>query len=228
MLVGSSLTTAEVDSVQLEASRRLAAVYARVATTRPVLERVIDRAGLNITTEDLGERLTVTTLQEPSIITLTAAMSDPDTAAVVVNSIVDELLSLTPDSTDQTTQDFIVRQLTVIEGEIESLIGELETLSGLPTLTAAQLQRRADLQLRLTELQSAYALLTNQSRPAGNTLTILEEGVADPIPTAPRPQQNGLIAAFLGLVMALIAAVLRDHGNDAEHATDDVDDKRGA
>ena len=49
VIVGQSLSGLNPDYNQLLASQRLSATYARVATTQPVLERVIDRLDLDMT-----------------------------------------------------------------------------------------------------------------------------------------------------------------------------------
>jgi receptor protein-tyrosine kinase len=227
VLVGSDLSSTDADTGEMDASRRLSETYARVATTRPVLQRVLDESGLEMTTDDLAERVAVTTIQEPSVITITAEMGDPRLAADVVNLIVAELLEITPNSTDVGADDFVARQLAVVEGEIAAILGELEALADVTTPTPAQVQRRDDLQLRLAELQGTYAILRNSTRPANNTLTILEEGVPNPDAISPRPLQNAVIAGFLGLLLALIAAILRDHLDDRVRSADDVEEATG-
>ena len=115
VLVGSDLSSADADTGEMDASRRLSETYARVATTRPLLGRVIDELGLDLTTDELQELITVTTLEEPSVITVEAEMESPELAASVVNLIVDELLEITPSTTDLGAKDFIARQLVVVQ-----------------------------------------------------------------------------------------------------------------
>lgn len=68
--------------------------YARVATTSVVLQPVIDRLGLDETSGDLAERLSVSPHTGTSIIQVTAEDDDADEAAVLANSVAASLTAV--------------------------------------------------------------------------------------------------------------------------------------
>ena len=55
LIVGQSLTGVNPDYTQLLVSQRLSTTYAAVATTRPILEAVIEELGLDVTPDELRE-----------------------------------------------------------------------------------------------------------------------------------------------------------------------------
>src|SRR3974377_963606 len=61
LIVGQSLSSVNPDYNQLLASQRLSTTYASVVTTRPVLEAVISKLGLNTTPDDLRPRVVADT-----------------------------------------------------------------------------------------------------------------------------------------------------------------------
>jgi polysaccharide biosynthesis transport protein len=91
ILVGS-LTDTSTD--QLAAYRQLAQTYVEVATSDPVLERVITKLKLSVDPRDLAERLDVRTPAGQPILRIKASGTSPAAAADLANAVAEEIKSL--------------------------------------------------------------------------------------------------------------------------------------
>jgi capsular polysaccharide biosynthesis protein len=93
LLVGASLGS-EPDYDRLTAFQVLARTYAEIATTRPVLERVIADVGVEETPEDLRKRVEARAIRDVNFVTVTARDGDANRAQAIANAVADELLQL--------------------------------------------------------------------------------------------------------------------------------------
>jgi succinoglycan biosynthesis transport protein ExoP len=91
VLVGS-LTETDVD--QLGAYQQLAQTYAELATTTPVLARVVDELGLNGDLRALAERIDVRAPTEQPIVRVLARGPSPVAAQQLANSLAGEIIEL--------------------------------------------------------------------------------------------------------------------------------------
>ena len=91
ILVGS-LTDTSTD--QLAAYRQLAQTYVEVATSDPVLERVITKLELSTDPRDLAEQLDVRTPAGQPILRIKASGASPAGAADLANAVAEEIKSL--------------------------------------------------------------------------------------------------------------------------------------
>lgn len=81
-----STSTSITSVTDLQLSTQLTADYQKLATTRTVLNDVIDRSGLDISYGDLVDRVSVENPSETHMLTLTVTDPDPATAAELSNA----------------------------------------------------------------------------------------------------------------------------------------------
>ena len=91
LFVGS-LTNANYD--QGLAYQQLAQTYGQLATTTPVLQKVIAALYLNDDPENLQRRIDVRTPTGQSFLRITASASSPDAAAALANAVADQVTAL--------------------------------------------------------------------------------------------------------------------------------------
>jgi len=226
VLVGPALTANDANATQIEAARRVSLVYVQVAGSRPLLERVANELELELSAEVLRTLVTVTTPQEPPIITVSALADDPKLAAALANEVVQQLRDVAPTvgGAGEQAQQFIERQVEALELEIETLIPQVEALANRPARTTAQDARLAELQTRLASLRATYAALVTASSPASsNQLTVIEEAVPSQAPLPRGRAQSVMFAGLLGLVLALSLAFLVEHLDDKVRAPEDAE-----
>ena len=230
LIVGQSLTAVDPDIDQLMASQRLSQTYAAVAAMRPTLQRVIESLGLPLTPNELRGKVSAAALRESTLIEIRASDVDPVVAATIANAIADELIAASPAIQGQNAdnQAFIDRQLTAIQLQIAQIQDETDLLASLSTRTSAQDQQLETLQSRITQLRSAYAsLLGSSSNSAANLLTLADPAVPPEAPSSPRVLLNTLLAALVGLLLAVGIAFLVEYLDDTLKSPDDVAEVAG-
>ncbi len=216
LIVGGALNQSNVDISGLQASQAVSATYARIATTRPVLDAVIKKLNLRTTAEELLKSVTAITGSD-STLAITARDGDPARAADIANSIVDELIADLPALSGQSAEirASVTAYLKATQDQITAAQAQAVNLANVQNRTAAQDAQLVALQDQLVNLRATYAsLLAYLSAGATNLLSVIEPAVAPDIPISPRPAINTIIAAILGLLIAgavvLIAAYLDD------------------
>ena len=208
LIVGTSLSGSPGYN-ELLVSEQLSATYASVATTRPVLVRVIDRLRLTETAEQLQQRMSADAVEDSTLLTITASDADPDQAAALVNALVDELIASSPAGENPLTDipQSVDEQLAAIRTEIEDAEASIEPLINAATRSATQETDLRRLQERLITLRDTYAtLIPFSTSNAPNLLTVVQPAIAAQSPASPRPLLNSMLAAMAGfLVVAAIA-----------------------
>lgn len=224
--VGQSLSAVNPDYSALLASQRLSQTYADVATTRPILEKVIAKVGLGITADELFKRVSADALRDSTLIRVVATDGDPNRAAAIANAIADELIAASPGIQGRAgeVQKFVDAELRSLQSQIESTQGDVTRLSGLPARSASEEQDLQSAQSRLVTLRSTYAtLLSTSSNSSSNLLTQIEPAVPPQQAASPRPLLNTILAAMLGLLIAMGIVFLIEYLDDTVKSAEDVD-----
>ena len=225
LIVGQSLSAVNPDYNALLASQRLSQTYADVATTGTDPGQGHLEA-LGTTPDELLKRLSADALRDSTLIKIVARDSDPNRAAAIANAVADELIAASPaiQGRAQDAQNFIDAELRSIQSQIESSQAEVSRLSGLPARSASQEQDLQTAQNRLVTLRSTYAtLLASSSNSSSNLLSVVEPAKAPLQPASPRPLLNTVLAAILGLLVALGIAFLIEYLDDTVKSAEDVE-----
>lgn len=96
LLVGQALTRDSPNYDQLLASQRLSQTYAQLATTRPIVIRVIERLRLEETPDDLTASVTSLAAIDSLFVSITARSDDAARASEIANAFADELIDASP------------------------------------------------------------------------------------------------------------------------------------
>ncbi len=227
LIVGQGLSATNPVLSQLQASQNLSQTYADVATTRPILDKVSAKLNLGLTAEELRAKVKANAPTNSTLIAITASDGDPATAAAIANAVADGLIAASPAIQGQQgdSQAFVAKSLLDIQGQIDAVQGDADRLTGLPVRTAAEDQQLATLQSQLITLRSSYAtLLQLSSNSASNLLTVVEPAVPPVNPSSPRPLLNTLLAALVGLLIALGIAFTVEYLDDTVKSSADVEE----
>jgi len=230
LIVGQSLSTASPDYNQLLVSQRLSSTYALVATKRPILDSVIKQLGLDLTSDQLAGRVRADDPTGSTLLTISAQDSDPDRASAIANALAEQLIAASPAIQGRQAEFLasIDADLRATQTEIDSIQGRIDALMGLTNPTAVQRAELATLEGRLVSLRSTYAaLLPFSSSNASNLLSVVEPAVAPTGPVSPRPLLNTLLAAILGLLIAVGIAFMYERLDDAIKDADAVQEVTG-
>lgn len=230
LVVGQSLSGVNPDYTQLLASQRLSGTYAAVATTQSTLSKVIGELRLDTTPDELAKQVTADSPTDSSLLMITAEDSDPARTAAIANAVAEELLATSPAIQGRTSelQASIDASLAATQAQMRATQARVEALSALDTLTSAQQAELATLEDRLASLRATYAtLLAYSSANASNIITIIDPAVVPTSPVAPRPLLNTLLAAVLGLMIAVGIIAAAEYLGDAVKDPEDVESVTG-
>ena len=203
LIVGQSLTGLGTDYSQLLVSQRLSTTYATVATTRPLLDKVIASLTLDGTADDLAKRVRADAPLDSTLLSIAAQDADPQRAAAIANALAAELVAASPavQGRQYDLQRSVDEDLQATQDQIRSIQARVEVLSGLADRTAAQETELSTLESRLVTLRSTYStLLAFVSTSAPNVLSVVQPAVAPSTPISPKPLLNAMLAAVVGLL----------------------------
>jgi capsular exopolysaccharide synthesis family protein len=226
LIVGQGIEAANPDLNQLLASQRLSQTYAELATTSPLLQQVISKNGLGITPEEFRKRIDATAPRDSTLVHLTVRDEDPNRAAALANSLAAAMVAASPAiaGRDSQTQHFIDTDLAAIQADIQETQGEIQRLTALPYRSAGDDQELQTLQARIVILRQTYATMLGFSSNSGaNLLTVVDPASPPETAASPRVLLNTIIAAVVGLLLALGIAFLLESLDDTVKSPDDVE-----
>ena len=230
LIVGQSLQSTSPDVNQLLASMRLSQTYADIVTTGPLLARVIEREGLDTTPDKLRKLVKADALRDSTLLTITVTDPDPIRVSAIANTIADELIAASPaiSGRDSEVQRFIDRDLAAAQKQIETTQAQIERILGFQTRTSTQEDQLQLLQGRLVNMRQSYAtLLQNSSTSGSNLLTVVDPASPAVEPSSPRILLNALLAAIVGLMLAIGVAFLVEYLDDTMKSPEEVEAATG-
>ena len=225
LVVGQSLSAVNPDYTQVLVSQSLSTTYATVATTRPILEKVITELGLAMTSDELAKDVRADAPASSTLLTIAAQDADPARAAAVANALAEQLIAASPAvrGPQAVFQASIDQQLKVTQDQIGTTQAQVDALSALANRTTSQDADLATLEGRLVSLRATQAsLLSLSASQASSLLTVIEPAVAPVSPISPRPLLNTFLAAVLGLLIAIGIAFGVEYLDDSVKDADSV------
>ena len=223
LIVGPGIDSPNPDLNDLRTGGQLMQTYAELATTRPVLESVIQELNLDLSPDDLKRKIKVKTDTETQILNIRVTDADPQLTADIANAVAESLVGMSPSGTDGPEDQIkqqIQKQAIKLEEDIrssEALLAELEAKLQTTTIPAEErliLEQIAQERGRLTEARRTLATLyqTIQSSYT-NQVKIIERAVtAEPVDANLR--LTVLLAGMFGLMLALGIAFLFEYLDD--------------
>ncbi len=226
LIVGQSLSSTNLSSDQLLASQRLSQTYTTIATTRPILQGVIDSLKLGVTVDDLRPRVSASAAQDSTLLTISVEDSNPERAADIANAIGNALIAASPTVQGQRTeaQQFVDQQLKATQQQIETTQTQITGLSGIQNRTPDQDTQLQQLNTQLAGLRNAYAtLLASSTNSSANQVSIVDPAVASSGPAAPKLVTNTLLGILVGLLLAIAISFLIEYLDDTVKTAQDVE-----
>jgi polysaccharide biosynthesis transport protein len=231
LMVGDTLSTSNTDYNDLLASQRLSKTYASLATTRPLLERVIAKLNLQTTPDELLKKVRAAAALDSTLLTVTAQDGDATRAAAIANAMAQELISSSPDVQGGAQQDFresVQRELDGTQALVASTQTQVDQLAAKQNRTPEEDATLNDLQDRLATLRQTYAsLLAFLTNSGSNVLSVIEPAVAPEIAVSPRPLFTLVLGVLIGLMIAVAVVFVVEYLDDTVKTADDVQDLVG-
>ncbi len=212
-------------------SERLARTYAKLLTTRPVLERTLKELGLEgqISIEELKERISVQPVRDTTLIQLGVEDTDPERAIALANKLPEvfarynEQIQL---SRFQESKRSLEQQLKRLEEELSRAQRQLANLKSDAASDPADITR---LETQITTLQASYANLLKQYEEIrlAEAQSVDNIIISEPATTAekvrPRTLLNTLLAAIVGLMLGIGAVFLKEYLDDTIKTPDEIE-----
>ena len=203
-------------------SERLARTYASLLTSRPVLEETARRLGVDLKT--LQGTVSVTPVRETQLLEIKVQGSDPDLVAQVANTLPQVFI----DRNRELQLGRVSESKANLEKEISNVEADLARTQTTLNATTDDTQQ-ARLEASLAQYRSTYSTLVASYQQvklaeaqATNNLVVAESAEVPQTPIRPRPLVTGLLAAIVGVLVAIGAAYVIEYLDDTVKTPDDV------
>jgi len=226
LLVGRSIANPNPSQSDLYLASQLAGTYADIANREPVQNATKKALGLTWLPEYLARAVA-----NSQFIEIVVKDINPVRAQAVANELANQLIlsSPTSDSQEQERQDFINKQLILLQSqiletqdEVTKLKEQLGSLNSARQIADTQTQITA-LQTKLTTLQGNYAaLLSSTKQGATNTLSVVVPAELPVTPIGPIKAFSILLSSAIGFVLAAGAAYLLEYLDDTIKSSEEL------
>ena len=228
LLIGEAPTGSADDYSVLRANERLALTYAELMTKDPVLDAVIQRLGLGLSTEGLASSIKVRPVANTQLIQAKVQEYDPERAALIANTLASvfvEQNQASQVSRYAQIKSNLETQLGEVDSQIKDTAASLDQLPDAPetalerdrleTFLAQYRQTYASLLLKYEEVRMAEA----QSTP---NLEIVQAARPPSWPVSPNVPLSTALGGLFGLVFGVLVAFVFEMLNDSLRDPDDV------
>ncbi len=203
-------------------SERLARTYANLLVSRPVLEETAARLG--IPAAELEKGITVTPVRDTQLLTI--KVDGPDNALIA--DIANTLPLVFIEQNRELQIGRVSESRANLEAEIDNTQADIvRTTEALKEVTDDA--ERTSLETSLAQYRSTYSTLVATYQQAKlseaqsiNNIVVAEPAVASTKPIRPRTGTNTVLAAIVGMMLALGAAFLIEYLDDTVKTPDDV------
>lgn len=235
LLVGQSLRATNLSSGDIQIGQHLAVTYAAVGRRQPVLEGTVDALGLDVTWQQLRNRVHIEPVEGTQLLEISVEAPSRAEARSIADEIAQQMILLSPSNAtspdEAEAQLFVGERLDSLRLRIENAQSRIEELEG----EVSRFDTAADMRTRQNEIDSLEQLITNWEsnyaqlltlREGDNTvnhLALVEPAEARPEPVRPRIWLNTILSGILGLGLALGGILLKEYTDDSIKSTEDLE-----
>jgi polysaccharide biosynthesis transport protein len=232
LLVGQGTQNTNLNSYDLYMGQQLAQTYAELVRREPVLKGVVESLSLNRPWQSLAGQVSARAVPNTQLVEVFVVDNDPYRAKVLADEIAQQLILQSPTSPNKVSQadaDFTKTQIADLKTKIQD--GQAEAKRLQQELDASNSARQIDslnsqislLDQRVSEWQNTYSsLLLSQGGASVAALSVLEEATIPSVPISPNVRMNVLLAAVIGLMLALAGAFLIEYLDDTIKLPEDA------
>jgi non-specific protein-tyrosine kinase len=224
ILISEGNSGQAADYSSLLTSERLASTYARIITTRPVLEMVIYRLGLPLTPNQLASMVTVTPVRDTQLIIITVDSTNPGLSGAVANAlylVFSEQIQETQSSRYSASKDSLKVQMTETENEIADLRQAISSANDPSEIDRLETRFNQYRQIYANLLMSYEQIRTAEAQALSNVVQ-LEKAVAPTNPIRPRTMQNILIGAIAGFFLSVGGIFVSEAFDDTVKSPEEI------
>ncbi len=232
LLVGQVFQNPNPQAAEFYTTQRLALTYSQIVSREPVMQATVDALGMNIPWQALAARVNAQVVAETQLLEIYVLDTDPQRAKITADEVAHQLIlksPTAPQGEQAAHRDFIASQLQDLEQKIkdtkESITKLQQDLALENSARAIQDTQNqiAALQGKINLWQQTYAqLLVFLQGGSTNFLSVVEPASVPMTPVGPRVMWNAMLAAALGLGLALGAVFLLEYLDDTIKTGEDV------
>ena len=200
-----------------------------VLASAPVAKRVIDDLGLSDSPSELLRSVEVTSVDETRVLSLEVTRTDAADAGAIADSFGESYLAARKEGAENQANASRVALSDEFSG-LQALLAEVETQLETvdDTERASLLAQRQGLLLQLTQLSSQISTLNTTGVGNIEGGEVLEPAVTPSNPASPRTLRLCLLGGFIGLLLGIGLAYVRDRYDDALRDERRLDEATGA
>lgn len=238
LMVGKITQKPDPNSADIYTGQQLAYTYTQLVRREPVLKGALQTLGLPLNWEGLANQVSASIVPQTQLIEISVVDSDPRRAKALADAIGQQLIEQSPAGTSNASNEqvvFIQDQLKDLKAKTEAGQTELTRLK--QELDAANSARQIqDLQnqvsildTKISDWQKTYSqLLVTLQGGDVNVLTVMEEAAVPTSPISPNTKLNVLLAAVIGLILAVVGVFVIEYLDDTVKNSDDIERAVGA
>lgn len=208
------------DYNSLLTSTRLATTYSQILTTRPMLEKVIQKLRIPTGVGDLKSNVTVKPARDTQLITVQVRDTDPTRAAQIANTLVDVFTAETQRmqaSRYVDSKENLSTQITLLDKQIQETDAAIAALGN----TAEDRAKRDRLAASLSQYRQSSANLLQSfeqvrlaEAQSSSNVVIVDPAQPANTPISPRIGLNTLLAILVGGIVAVGLVLLKEGLDD--------------
>jgi polysaccharide biosynthesis transport protein len=191
------------------------ATQVEVITSVPVAATVVHDLGLEETPETLLKSVTVASVSDTRVLTISVLRPQAGGAAAIANSFADAYLKYrTEQAAEQrraATQSYH-GSLTTIRRQLSNVSDQIETAG--PSEKPGLLAQQQALTIQYTQVSAELATLNSSELDALGGGQPLIPATIPTSPAQPRPLRSVLLGGIVGLLLGVGVAFIRDHFDD--------------
>ncbi len=240
LIVGPGVDSLNPDLDALRTGGKLLQTYAELATTRPVLQAVIDDNKLDTTPDRLKAQIKVTSNEETQILTIRAEDQDPSQAAAIANTVADILVRISPlgaDGRELQLNDQMRNQAAILEESISSTQARITQLEAdLMAATSAETQLpvggktaqkgAGGTEARIRQLEAELQAAANLRKQHLISNEILAESIASTEARITQLEADAIAAAGVDTQPLILDQIAQERGRLSELRQADVEAQR--
>ncbi|MBN1218844.1 MAG: polysaccharide biosynthesis tyrosine autokinase [Anaerolineae bacterium] len=234
LIVGQVMQQENPTGSDFATTEMLAESYASMAVRQPVLQATVDSLGLNMSWQELRGQVYAYSIPRTQLMAIAVEDISPERAVAIADQVAYQLVLQSPNSPEnqkrQERSGFVHERLDDLEKRISTSRARVEELEA-KLATAMSAREIQDLQEEITSLETLIndwqkdylgllGFLTGSDSP--NYLSVIEPAQLPYSPISPNVKMNVLLAAAVGFVLAVSAALVLEYLDDTLRSTEDL------
>ncbi len=217
--------TTDYNSVLM--SQKLTNTYSELMTTDNVLSIVSNQLGLSYPLEDLKDMITVTTVQDTQLMTVTVETESPPLSANIANAVATVFAGYIQDIQTQRfaqSKNTLEKQMAESEAQIESFQAQADNATTLADKNSYEEKVTQYREIYMGAQQSYEQIRLSEAQSVSSIVQV-EPATIDPKPVKPKVFRNSMIAAVIGFLLAAGVIFIREALDDTIKSPEDITNK---